>query len=402
MTVNPGVSRSLNDVVLKALQKRPQDRYASMKEMREALDQAVGAIAARRVPTPIFGLRTPGAAPTGPRGVPVLGGSSSSENPTAMARPQNRPPVARGLSPAPVEIRQENSSRVIITDSSERMTALIFSRLEEDQFPLPALPPATIDCLERAASGKLTFPEAALLLGQVPWLRSRLMKLANSPAFPSLMPATTLETAVARVGIQGLVEALLEIAVREILDGRTPRVREAMRRLWPHSLGTAMLANEICEALGRPEEGHEAHLAGLFVHVGRPLAGVFLLEAEQQLQRQGERVVMTDPLWFGIIETTYRSCSLALLREWRLPNSFAVAATSTAYEPGEGRSLRNIVRFADALCHRLGVSFAGRNPTDVERTFQEGRAVITIDDANLRRLGHGFRERLTMMAGIRG
>jgi len=396
IAVNPGISRALNDVVLRALQKRPQDRFSTMKEMREALDLAVGAVASRRVPTPIFGLRPPGAG-----NATLLPQNTPGENATAVLRPPARPP-ARGLSPAPVEVRHELSSRAIVVDSTDRMKSLLFKRLEEDQFPLPALPPATVDCIERAESGKLTFPEAALILGQVPWLRSRIMKLANSAAFPSLMPATTVEQAVARLGIQGLVEALLEIAVREILDGRTPRVREAMRRMWPHSLGVAMLSAEICEALGQPQDGHHAHLAGLFIQVGRPLAGAFLLDAEQQLQRQGERVVMTDPLWFGIIENTYRACTRALLREWRLPDSFAEAATATAYDAAEGRSRKNILRFAEALCHRLGVTFPGRNPTDVERTFQEGRTVLGIDDRSLRQLGHSFRERVTVMAGIRG
>jgi HD-like signal output (HDOD) protein len=396
LSVNPGISRALNDVVLRALQKRPQDRFASMKEMREALDLAVGAVAARRVPTPIFGLRPPGAG-----NATLFPHAAPQENATAMLRPPPRGGVRAGGAPV-AEIRQEGSSRAIVSDSTDRMKGLVLARLQEDQFPLPALPPATVDCIERAETGKLTFPEAALILGQVPWLRSRIMKLANSAAFPSLMPATTLELAIARLGLQGLVEALLEIAVREILDGRTPRVREAMRRMWPHSLGVAMLANETCQALGRPQDGHHAHLAGLFVQVGRPLTGSFLLEAEQQLQRQGERVVMTDPLWFGIIEMTYRPCTRALLREWRLPDAFADAVTATAYEPSEGRSLRNIIRFAEALCHRLGVTFPGRNPTDVERTFQEGRSVLGIDDRSLRQLGHSFRERVTVMAGIRG
>ena len=68
---------------------------------------------------------------------------------------------------------------------------------------LPDLPGPSIRCIDLGRQGKLGFNEASIILGDVPALRSRVMKLANSAAFPSLMPATTIEIALARLGSEG-------------------------------------------------------------------------------------------------------------------------------------------------------------------------------------------------------
>ena len=53
--INPDISRGMNDLVLRALQKKPKDRFQSARDMREALDRLLPP--ALRTLTPAFGVR---------------------------------------------------------------------------------------------------------------------------------------------------------------------------------------------------------------------------------------------------------------------------------------------------------------------------------------------------------
>ena len=100
------------------------------------------------------------------------------------------------------------------------------------------------------------------------------MRLANSAAFPSLMPATTLDMAIARLGTEGLHDALVEFAARDVLEGRQQtRVKEALRRIWPQSIGAGLIAGNLCELLGRESEVTYAYLAGVLHNIGKPVVG---------------------------------------------------------------------------------------------------------------------------------
>ena len=269
--INPGVSRAMNDLVLRALAKRPKDRFQSARDMRDALERllpprpramtphaGVASGPDTRLPTRVEGAREAQAMPTpvtiGPGSRPMAelgsgpvpqllsGGTHSGSAPAPLL---GSGPIAasgpHGAGPAPRSPRPPETDEV-----AQRLASIVRDRIRGQTVQLPDLSDATIRCLELNRRGRLGFADAAAVIAEVPALRSRIMRLANSAAFPSLMPATTLELAVGRLGAQGLLSALMEFAARDALEGKHPRVRELMRRIWPHALGVAVMAADLC------------------------------------------------------------------------------------------------------------------------------------------------------------
>ena len=62
-----------------------------------------------------------------------------------------------------------------------------------------------------------------------------------------------------------------------------------------------------------------------------------------------------------------------------------------------------MVRLAEIMVNRLGLTVGiGVSGPDLERGFLEGRTLLRLDEVALRRFSHGFKERIVVLAGIRG
>jgi serine/threonine protein kinase/HD-like signal output (HDOD) protein len=426
--INPRVSRAMNDLVLRALAKRPRDRFQSARDMRDALARllppsphtrtpmaGVAIVSDTRFPTRVDGPREAQAMPTpvtvgpGSRPVPdfgsgpvpqfVAGGTSSGSAPI----PGSAPVAASGPHAGRPALRH---TRPPETDEvAQRLANIVRDRVRGQTVLLPALSGATVRCLELDRQGRLGFAEAAAVIAEVPALRSRIMRLANSAAFPSLMPATTLELAVGRLGAQGLISALMEFAAHDALEeGKHPRVRELMRRIWPHALGVAVMAADLCHTLNEHERAATAYVTGLTHQLGRPIVATLLLDIEQQMQRAGKRAPLTEASLMTAIEACHAVAGAAVARNWGLAQQVVQAIEeATSWNAGHPLSVSNVVRFSAILVNRLGLSFGPRlRGPELERMYGEGRSLLRISDATLGRMSHGFKERITVLAGIRG
>jgi serine/threonine-protein kinase len=412
VSLNRKVSSVMNHVVLRALQKRPRDRFQSMKDFREALENA-GRPVSTSQPSSTSGARHRSM-------TPAWTGPAAAASPAARERAISSPAgyqIAAGSplplpSPPPAHAGAPTGDTTVDVpsgavndglDLASRLVRLVLDRLMTNSFELPALPAVTMRCMELLRQSSLGFGEAARVIGDVPALRSRIMRLANSPVFPSLMPATTLEIAIARLGTEGLYNALVEFATRDMIEGRHQRVRDAFRRIWQHSLATALLARELCDMCGRESEAKFGYLAGLLHDAGKPLVGSLLIEIEQQLIRAGKRTLLGDAAWLSTIDATHRAVGGAVAKSWKLAHPVSEAIERCgAYDAAGGRSLGNILRFSSALARRLGLTVGPSLPAQAEQACTEGRALLLVDDAMLRHLSHGFKERVVALAAIRG
>jgi serine/threonine protein kinase/HD-like signal output (HDOD) protein len=393
--VNAHVSGGMSAVVMRALAKQSKDRFASMKEFREALEIApVRAPAVNVVNGRHRSITRP--VPTDPRSAP----------------PASPPPPAltRGAGPAPVGRASEDNATVSLdaVDSAHqqavKLVSLVLERFSTGRVELPVMPEVTERCLALLRRSNLGFTEVAKTINQVPHLRSRVMRLANSAAFPSLMPATTIDMAVTRLGTEGMHDALVEFAARDVLEGRQhTRVKETLRRIWQQSIGAGLIAGNLCELLSRESDATYAYLAGLLHNIGKPVVGALLIEIEQQMMRAGERQPIAEAVWIATIEASHRQFGAAIVRKWHLAHPVAEAIESSGeFDVARPRALGNVVRFAVALAQRLGLTIGPSNPTHAEEACAQGRGLLEIDAKAMRVLSHGLKERAIVLSGIRG
>jgi len=401
--VNPHVSGGMSAVVMRALAKQSKDRFASMKEFREALEIApVRAPAVNVVNGRHRSITRP--VPMDPRSAPP----ASPPPPAAPTRAMRPAPAAseRALDGRPSD--ELTTADIDAVDSAQgqavKLVDLVLERFHTGRVELPAMPEVTERCLDLLRRSNLGFTEVAKTINQVPHLRSRVMRLANSAAFPSLMPATTLDMAIARLGTEGLHDALVEFAARDVLEGRQhTRVKETLRRIWQQSIGAGLIAGNLCELLARESDATYAYLAGVLHNLGKPVVGALLIEIEQQMMRAGERQPIAEAVWIATIEASHRQFGAAIVRKWRLAHPVAEAIESSGeFDVARPRAIGNVVRFAVALAQRLGLTIGPSNPTHAEEACARGRGLLEIDDKGMRVLSHGLKERAIVLSGIRG
>jgi putative nucleotidyltransferase with HDIG domain len=394
--VNPHVSGGMSAVVMRALAKQSKDRFASMKEFREALE--------------IAPVRAPAVNVVNGRHRPITRPVPMDPRSAPPASPPPPAAVTRGAGPPPVGRASEDNATVSLDavdtahQQAVKLVSLVLERFSTGRVDLPAMPEVSGRCLELLRRSNLGFTEVAKTINQVPHLRSRIMRLANSAAFPSLMPATTLDMAVARLGTEGLHDALVEFAARDVLEGRQhTRVKETLRRIWQQSIGAGLIAGNLCELLSRDSDATYAYLAGLLHNIGKPVVGALLIEIEQQMMRAGERQPIAEAVWIATIEASHRQFGAAIVRKWHLAHPVAEAIESSGeFDVARPRAVGNVVRFAVALAQRLGLTIGPSNPTHAEEACAQGRGLLEIDDKAMRVLSHGLKERAIVLSGIRG
>jgi putative nucleotidyltransferase with HDIG domain len=350
----PCLSPPVDAAISRALEKSPAARFATMQELRTALDSQ----AATR---------------------PFL---SPSASPTLAVPDAPRTPEQ--------ERRDRREAQYVV----DRLTEIIRKRIAADRLVLPAMPGTALECMQVLSDPHQTFGSVGTVLGRDPLLASRVLKLANSAAFPSRVPAESLEQAIARMGTEGLMSAIVEFSLYDAFTSRDERIQRSFRGVWEHSLAVSLLAKDLCSFGGVPGlEPQTAYLIGLLHDIGKPVVGAILLEAERQLAREGDRSLawMSDAVWKQVVNDSHRSVGVALARKWMLPDTVVRSIEqSRAYVRALPRSSANVVCLANALAKKYRVYLGEIDDAEVDALIDEGRALLGLQDAVVARLCEGL------------
>ena len=389
---------AINDVIVRALAKKPGDRYATMRELRLALEAAIAPPRAR-APTVATAVDVPAGAAAAPAAAsfPAFGPAAAAA-PAPAARP---PPVAiaaETLSPEERE-KAERIERAQTKKVGGKLREIIAKRIAQNRLVVPSMPAVAVRCLEQLRNQNAKFSELAATVEKDPLIASRLLRVVNSPTYGGREPITSIENAINRLGMKPFRIILIELSAREVFVSKNPRIRQAFRGIWEHCLAVGMLAREVAAKLPASADGDAAYLAGLFHDVGKPVVGALLLEAERSLIDELGEPFMTDSLWVKVVDNAHRDVGAALASQWNLPATVAKAiAACDAYEEGAGRgSCTNLVRYANALTKSQGLYVGTVDRDEVAAVIADGRRILGLDAATEASVVAGIGERVESM-----
>jgi serine/threonine protein kinase len=347
VSINPHVSGVMNAIVLRALEKRPENRFASMREVRDAL-ASIGAA---------------GAVPQQPALRDVTPGVGLALNaPTS---------VGKGAMQASETLRG-------------RLIDIVRGKSSSNTLALPALSPAIERCLLLLGNAGFSFAAVASALTPEARVATQIVQRANSTQFAGRSPATNLERSATRLGAQGLRAALIEIAARPVLEVKGQRLEDALRKPFQRALWTASLAERLAEI--RAVDGFEpteVYLAGLLMDIGRPIVANLLLDVERQLANVPGRRWMTEDLWMACVEATHAPVSAAVARLWHLAPATA-AGIEAAGRASNQWGLSELLRLAGALATREGHHLR-RSDQPAATAAIDGARDYRLDDGTLTR-----------------
>jgi putative nucleotidyltransferase with HDIG domain len=239
-----------------------------------------------------------------------------------------------------------------------------------------------------------TFKQVSELAGKDPVLASRVLRLANSAAFPSKTPAITLDSAISRMGTEGLKLALVHYSMFQAFSSRDERIQAAFRGIWEHSLAVALIAKEIAGLLEAPNavDPGAAHVAGLLHDVGKPVVAALLLEAEKLMSLQKSSVPwISHAVWKRVVDGSHRSVGVALAQHWKLPAEIGSAIEKCqTYDSQTPFCCSNLVCLANAFAKVQGLYSGDFDATSVQALVAEGKRLLGIPDEALALLCTGL------------
>jgi putative nucleotidyltransferase with HDIG domain len=335
LELNPKLSMHISDAIMRALDKDPALRFASMRELRDAIENVV--------------------------------------------RPA-KATAATSIEEETFEKREKREAAFVVS----KLTDIILKRLDSDNLLVPAMPAIAVQCMRLLEDPNQTFKKVGELVGKDPLLASRVLRLANSAAFPGKTPANTLEQAIPRMGTEGLKLALVHYSMYQAFSSRDARIQSAFRGIWEHSLAVALVAKEIAgniDGNGAVDAG-VAYLAGLLHDVGKPVVAALLLEAEKLASVHKSAVPwISHKVWSQVVDRSHRNIGVALSRRWQLPDEISSAVERcAAYDAAIPRTYSNIVCLANAFAKQQGLYAGDVDAKRVGEVVAEGKRLLGLSD----------------------
>jgi putative nucleotidyltransferase with HDIG domain len=343
--LNPKLSAHINAAILRALEKEPSRRFPGMRELRDAIENVV--------------------------------------------RPAPRPSKG-AVEEETFEKREQREAAMVV----KRLTDIILRRLESDNLLVPAMPAIAVQCMQLLDDPNQTFKRVGDVIARDPLLASRVLRLANSAAFPGKTQATSLEQSISRMGIEGLRSAIVHYSMYQAFSSKDERIQAAFQGIWEHSIAVALVAKEIAGQLddSQTADPSTVYLAGLLHDVGKPVVAALLLEAEKLMAVHKSSVPwISHAVWRQVVDRSHRKIGVALARRWALPAAIGDAIEKcVGYDAGTPHAPSNIVCLANAFAKVQGLYAGDYDADQVNQLLVRGRELLEMPDEALALLCAGL------------
>jgi HD-like signal output (HDOD) protein len=412
-TINPSISAATSASILRAMAKKPDQRFASMREFRDAILLSAPSISSggsatyegysqALTPPPIVATTPPvsstmlSTAPTtySPTPTPIL---TPSAIPARISSAGVQPAVAApSLQATPAQSIFAHAASPLGTDKHtlvEGLVEAVKSRTEPDaDLELPLLPRSILRCLDLLGSPDFSFGAMAALVTTDARLTSQLVQVANTSG-PTRTLARSTEQAISRLGGEGVRTGLLEIALRQLLETTNLRLQAVCKQPWQHALAVATISQRLMQASGGSEHlVLESYRSGLFHDAGKPVAAALLFDIERVMTNAKGRKLISDDMLITCLDRCQARAGSRLARAWGLSREAAVAIEESAQPAVAKFSAGAVIRLANALSYKGGFH-TRRDELDRSRLLiDEARRAAGFDEETCHRVIEGIKD----------
>jgi putative nucleotidyltransferase with HDIG domain len=224
-------------------------------------------------------------------------------------------------------------------DRGGLVRSLLAQSLERGTFVVPRLPEAAVRIIELREDAN------AQQLGDVikadRALSRYVLRIAASAPNRPAMPIVSLTHAIAWLGLDEVANMAFTLALQpKMLD--VPGHQRRARRLWRHSLASALWSRQLAAALER--DPGLCYLCGLLHDIGK---AVTLREAHELARWSGSPLAGAD--YDAIVEEFHREVAACVVTTWGMPEPIVAVATRWETNPGAGTFECSIVNAARSL-----------------------------------------------------
>ncbi len=221
---------------------------------------------------------------------------------------------------------------------------------------LPPVPAVALKIIQIANDPNTSAKELTRVIQSDQNLTSTVLRISNSAFFGRGKKIETLSMAVVFLGFS----AIKNIAIAASTKSIRRRFDLTEKLLWEHSVGVALLSNQLAKKAGfnKPEE---AFIAGLLHDIGKIVLYNSKPDEYREVMKQfyNKKIpfMETEKEIFGF---THTDVSVFLVEKWQLPFTLATAINyhhNVEEVPDDSflKPLTYIVALADKVSYRLGI-----------------------------------------------
>jgi putative nucleotidyltransferase with HDIG domain len=254
-------------------------------------------------------------------------------------------------------------------------------RLEQEiragRVELPVLPQLAHE-VQQLVDHDSDLPTLVRVIEREPATAAALIKYANSAMYSGLRDVTELQSAILRLGLAAVKQAVLSLSTKAAFASPDPREQKTYETIWLHSLTTAVAARRLAAFVAVAPE--TAFLAGLLHDIGR----VVVLRGISSLRKR-------DPNGFRVAEHTVSEfadalhCSIGdvLCREWNIPADLRDAITRhhEVNLTEQKDMLAALIQVADLMAAKVGASL-NPNP-EIRLVDRPAFVLLGLDDVRV-------------------
>jgi putative nucleotidyltransferase with HDIG domain len=216
----------------------------------------------------------------------------------------------------------------------------------------PPFPTVANRLLALVGDEDVSAKQIASLIQTDPTFTAELLRIANSALFRFSREVTSVPHAVTLLGLERVKSVATVVGLNAWV--RSAVKIGVLRRMWIHSLVTAMLCEEAARSIGMAAE--TAYTAGLLHNLGSlgmmsayPEAYGRMLDVSAEF---GYDLLQTER---DLFEIDHCAAGAHLAREWRFPEDLVTVALEHHEAPSEGeKTLVNVVQVCWRLADVLG------------------------------------------------
>jgi HD-like signal output (HDOD) protein len=228
-------------------------------------------------------------------------------------------------------------------DGLELVRGLVERCMAHDQLVIPSLPDVAVRIVRSQPKNSGDAHGLAQIIHADAALTKYVLSIASSAAKRPAMPITSLQHAIAWLGLDDVANIAFTLALQGKMLHVEGQHRKA-RRLWRHSLASALWARQLSDMLAR--DSGLCYLCGLLHNIGR---AVSLGAIHEVAHRAGQSLVGEQYDW--LIEMFNREVGERVMSAWALPAPVpsVVARWDSYATAGAVRWESNVVNVAHKL-----------------------------------------------------
>jgi putative nucleotidyltransferase with HDIG domain len=228
---------------------------------------------------------------------------------------------------------------------------------------LPTLPTLYAQFRQKMSDPKASAADIAQIISMDQAVVSNILRVANSAFYGFTRRISSITHAIVIIGFNGIHHIVLNTTVLKLFKNNPAVYNFDMRRIWEHSLATAVIAKLIAGKVGYPSR-EEIFTAGLLHDIGKIVIYRYLpqefVEIIKCTQEKNGLIKDAESEVIGVDHIDIGEC---LLLEWSFPETL-VATTAYLYNPVLAKDkmrATSIVHIANVLARTLGIGSGGDN-----------------------------------------